>query len=112
MRKKNVIMRRIVLLCGTMLIIGGAWGASNLRAKYVSSVTLTGEVDFSPSLASDVTLLEHTVDRVRRVMQAASRMQRRFPRESNSRLTVLTVMLVIRAIFTWRHSTPGVTTTN
>ena len=63
MRKKNVIMRRIVLLCGTMLIIGGAWGASNLRAKYVSSVTLTGEVDFSPSLASDVTLLEHTVER-------------------------------------------------
>lgn len=63
MRKNNRIMRGIVLLCGIVLLFGGAWGATNLRAKYVTSITLTGSVDFSPLLATDLTLQEHVAER-------------------------------------------------
>ena len=63
MRKKNRKMRGIVLLCSLVAFIGCAWGAANLRAKYVLSVSLTGTVSFSPNLATDITLFEHSIAR-------------------------------------------------
>lgn len=63
MNKQN-IKKAGVLLAGCLLVAALALLAvADLRAKYVTTVDLTGAVRFTADLAVDVTLLEHKAER-------------------------------------------------
>ena len=63
MNKQN-IKKAGVLLAGCLLVAALALLAiADLRAKYVTTVDLTGAVHFTADLAVDVTLLEHKAER-------------------------------------------------